>query len=354
MRFVGRGHPAIRATHAKTLEFSPDPQITARATCIVAVGTEADPIEPLAGRVRLRIVAGGERFSLEATANPSWDPSGPAVVRRSPLRLPGTFATDATASSADLPRALVAALQDPDALVTVDVVPVPDDRETVVLAYVDPASALPLSVRAERDRADTVVFQDAGARALAGPRPDDDPRNAGGPRTLVIATAALPVNPRPGAAIEVIGLGARLAAAAASPTPGPLVLAGPDDDVRALLRSTPATYRLVLGCEASRLPELLAQALEIRGSGSGVLTQQYAPPMRFTDATAPDLPSRDAVFVCLDAARPDDAIDPAVRSAIDALLADGVSTRTAARALTALTGRDRRNAYDTVVAWRGD
>jgi hypothetical protein len=254
----------------------------------------------------------------------------------------------------DLPRALVVALQDPDALVIVDVVPVPDDRETVVLAYVDPVGALPLSVRAEQERADTVLFQDAGARALIPPKNTGGPTNDGGPRTLVIATAGLPVNTRPGAAIEVVGLGAQLAAAAASPTPGPLVLAGPDDDARVMLRDTPATYRLVLGCEASRLPALLAQAHDIRGSSSGVLTQPYAPPLRFSDATTPDLPSRDAVFVCLDATAPDDAIDPAVRSAIDALLADGVSTRTAARALTALTGRDRRNAYDTVVAWRGD
>ena len=349
MRFVGRGHPAIRATHAKTLEISPEEQITARATCIVAVGAEADPLAPMAGRVRIRLAAGGERFSLEADANPSWDPSGPAVVRRSPLRLPGTFATGATASSADLPRALVAALQDPDALISVDVVAVPDDRETVVLAHVDPASStLPASVLAERERADTVLLQDAGARSFA------DPRSADGPRALVIATAGLPVNPRPAAAIEVIGLGARLAAAAASPTPGPLVLAGPDDDVRTLLRATPATYRLVLGCEAARLPALLEQAHDIRGSSSCVVTQEFAPPLRVADAATVDLPSRDAVYVCLDAARADDALEPAVRAAVDALLADGVPTRTAARALAALTGWDRRRAYDTVVAWKGD
>jgi hypothetical protein len=37
---------------------------------------------------------------------------------------------------------------------------------------------------------------------------------------------------------------------------------------------------------------------------------------------------------------------------VAALLADGVSTKTAANALATLTGWDRRRAYDTVLDWR--
>ncbi|WP_375497861.1 DUF371 domain-containing protein [uncultured Jatrophihabitans sp.] len=350
MRFVGRGHPAIRATHAKTLELSPDPDITARATCVIAVGTDAEPLAPMAGRVRIRISAGDARFSLDADANSSWDPAGPVVIRRSPLRRPGTFATGATASSADLPRELVRALQDPDALVTVDVVAIADDRPTVVLAYVDPAVAsLPSPLMAERERADTVIAQDAAARALAEPRAGD------GPRRLVIATADLPRPPLGWtSAVEVVGLPARLAVAAASPSRGPLVLADPAAEIRTALRDTPAAARLVLVVPAAGLADALDQARLIRGNAAGMVAQEYVHPVRTEGGAVPELPSSADVAVCFDAGGPDDALDPAVRAAVDALVADGVATRTAAKALAALTGWDRRRAYDAVVAWLRD
>ncbi|WP_375481990.1 DUF371 domain-containing protein [uncultured Jatrophihabitans sp.] len=352
MRFVGRGHPAVRATHAKTLELSPDPDITARATCVVAVGSEADPVAPMAGRVRIRVAAGGERFTLEADANPSWDPSGPAVIRRSPLRRPGTFATGATASAADLPRPLVAALQDPDALVTVDVTAVPDDRRTLVLYAADPALAAPVAgLRAEHQRAARVVAQDDGARHLLTTL--DEPPDGTGHRTLVVATADLPRPPdaTAGHRVEVVGLNARLATAAASPSGGPVVLAEPGADVRRSLRETPAAARLVVVVPAAALDELLGQARAIRGSSACVVAQEYVHPVRVESGATPELAGSADVAVCFDAAPPDEAFDPAVRAAVDALLADGVATRTAAKALVALTGWDRRRAYDAIVAW---
>ncbi|HEU5265600.1 MAG TPA: hypothetical protein VFU35_02825, partial [Jatrophihabitans sp.] len=57
------------------------------------------------------------------------------------------------------------------------------------------------------------------------------------------------------------------------------------------------------------------------------------------------------LFVCLGPGG--DELDPAVQTAVDQLLADGVSTRSAARALAALTGWPQRRAYDTVLSWRG-
>ena len=346
MRFVGRGHPAIRATHGKTLELSPDADITARATCVVAVGVEPEPAAPMAGRVRIRISAGDARFSLDADANSSWDPTGPVVVRRSPLRRPGTFATGATASSADLPRELVLALQDPDALVTVDVVALPAERATVVLAYVDPAAAqLPSSVLAERHGADTIVAQDDAARRLA------PPHRGTGRRTLVLATADLPRAPAGSGAVEVVGLNSRLAVAAASPSAGPVVFADAERDVRAALRDTPAAARLVVVVPARAVDDVLAQARAVRGSSACVVAQEFVHPLRVEDGGRPDLPTSTDVAICFDAGEPGHTLDPTVRAAVDALVADGVPTRTAAKALAALTGWDRRRAYDEVVAW---
>ncbi len=346
MRFTGRGHPAIRATHDKTLEIALDDDITARATCVVAVGGDADPAAPMAGPVRIRITVGDERFSLDAVANPCWEPGGTAVIRRSSLRLPGTFATGASASAADLPRDLVTALQDPGALVAVDVVAVPDPTPTVVLFAADATTAGPdARLAAELARADRVEPRDAGARRLAPARRGD------GPRRLVVATAGLPVNPDPGAdRIETVGLPAPLAAAAAA-GPGTVTLADPGADVREALRHTPASSRLVLTVAADRLDDLLTQAVRIRDRADGVAVQEFAPPVRFADGVAPVLASSADVSVCLAASPPAEALDPAVRAAVSELVSAGVPTRAVAKALAALTGWDRRRAYDAVLAW---
>jgi hypothetical protein len=343
---VGRGHDHIRATHAKTLELSIDPHITERATCVIAVGVQG-PATPMAGPVRIAISVAGETFELHALANSSWDPSGPAVIRRSPLRLPGTLATQADAASSDLPRALVLALQSPDTIVEVTIEPESTARDTVVLFAADPSRGTDPRLAAEIDAADTIVAEDDAARRLIPPRP-----GASG-RLLVVATRDLPgasVHAHlDAAAIETVGLPARLAAAAASPSRGPLTLAPDGADARELMRSTPAGHRLVLATEPDRLLAVLSLALDLRGTASATLAQDYAPPLRVLDGRIPELSSHQTVHVCLDAATESSALDPAVRAALKQLLADGVPTKTVAKVLTDLTGRPRREAYDAIL-----
>ncbi|MBE7188104.1 DUF371 domain-containing protein [Jatrophihabitans endophyticus] len=344
MRFVGRGHPAVRATHAKTLELTPGGELTERGTCIVAVGAEAQPAAPMAGPVRIRITAGGRSATLHATATSSWDPAGPIVVRRGPLRLPGTFATDADLAAADLPRDLVAALQDPDALVTVDVVAVPAETPTVVLFAADPSRPDDPRLRAELDAADTVEAQDAGARSLV------EQRQADGPRRLVVATADLPRPPDDAAAVEVVGLPPQLAVIAAAGAGDYLVTT--TGDVRRALRRTPAGGRVATVTTPTALPDLLALADEVRGSSRCTTAQPFGP-IRCADVEhPPQLVGRDPVFVCFASADRPDGLDPDVRSAIAGLLADGVPSKTAAAALAALSGMPRRAAYDAVLALR--
>jgi len=349
VQLAGRGHDAIRATHTKTIEITADESITERATCVIAVAAHPIPPAPLAGPVRVTITAGDEAFGLDAVANPSWDPRGPAVLRRSPLRLPGTLATHASAAAADLPRALVAALRDPHVRVEVRV-----DRAAaqpcIVLFAADPALAEDPRLAAELDAADAVVAEDAGARRLlhGSTRGRSAPRG----RLLAVATTDLPGASVSlgGAAVETVGLPARLAVAAACPSRAPLVL-GPDDaDPRALLRSTPSTHRLVLTVERARLADLLALAARERGTGLATVAQEYLSPVPAAPDALPVLPSNDVVYCCLHPAAGSDALDPAVRAAIIALLTDDVATKTAAHALAALTGWQRRRAYDAVLA----
>jgi hypothetical protein len=354
VRFVGRGHPAIRATHTKTLEISRDEEITERATCVVAVGARPEPAHPMAGPVRITLRVGEQSALITARGSPAWDPAGPAVIRHSPLRLPGTFATHADVAAADLPRELVAALQSPDAEIEVRVELLPTDRRTVVLFAADPSRPDDPRLRAELDAADAVIAEDDGARALLPPGAASRPTPNPG-RTLVVATADLPGarmwTDLKGADIDVIGLPAPLAAAAASPTPGPVLL-GTDGDPAELIRTAPSTARLVVRAGPEQLPALLALARQTRGTSGATIAQDYTPPQRVTAGEPVELPSRDPVHICFDAAEPSDSIEPAVRAAIDGLLAAGVTTKTAANALAALTGWDRRRAYDAVLSWR--
>lgn len=355
MRLVGHGSPAIRATHAKTLELTRDPEITERGTCIVAVDVE--PVAaPLAGPVRITISAGGEQFTLEARANSAWDPTGPAVIRRSPFRRPGTLATHATAAAADLPRPLVAALQDPGATVEVSVEPVGGRPCAVLLAlHEDGANAAQL--RAELAAADLVVAEDDEAARMLGERRRSSPVPVDG-RALVVAVRDLPgrsvVAALGSVAVETIGLPPALSAAAASPSRGPLLIAPPGADPRELMRDTPAGTRLVLRSDADRLPVLLALADDVRGPRGATVVQPYAPPLRVGAGTRPALPSRDPIVVCFDADSEEGALDPRVQAALDGLLADRVPTKTVANALATLTGWDRRRAYDLVVARRSE
>jgi hypothetical protein len=358
VRFVGHGHPAIRATHGKTLEIISDAAITERATCVVAVGARSEPPQPLAGPVRITITAGGASFTLDALANPLWDPSGPAVIRRSPLRLPGTLATGASAAAADLPRPLATALADPAADVEVLVEPAPT-TPAVVLFAADAARPADPTLAAEVAAADLVVAEDAAARRLV-------PLSSAVPdaqRVLLVAAVDLPgraltgsdpaiapsIARAAGHAIEVIGLPGPLAVAAACPSRAPLTIAPADSDPRTVLRAVPSTHRLVLTVPHDRVAGLLADAAAHRGQGRASVAQDFGPVLAAAPDAIPAPATHDDVHVCLHPAPPGDDLDPRVRSALAALVEDGVPTRTTARALAELTGWPRRRAYDAAL-----
>lgn len=354
VRFVGRGHPNIRATHAKTFELTHASDITQRATCVIAIEVRTDDGRPLAGPVQLTVrVADQPPFAIRARAHSGWLPGSTAIFRRSPMQLPDTYATCADAAAADFPRALAEAARSADAVVTVDVEPAPAEHHTVVLFAADPTRPNDERLRAEFAAADRVVCEDPGARQLADPPPAGD-----GHRTLVVATRELPGTTVLAALadlnckVEVVGLPAQLAAAAASPSRAPLVIGA--GRPASALRSARAQHRLLLRCTAAEVRALLELAGELRPDSIVALTQQYAPPLRVRAGDPAELPTEDVTYCCF-APAPDageraiDNADPAVTAAIRGLLADGVTTRTAASALAELTGMSRRAAYERVL-----
>jgi hypothetical protein len=370
LRITGHGHPQIRASHAKTLEFTPAGSVTPRATCVIAVGATIDPhgSRRLAGPVRITLTAGPHTFTLNATAYSGCDPARGAVIRRSRQRLPGTFATESDAAASDLPPPLVAALKSPATRVEAVAEPSrrPDGRAEMILAWADPTQPASPQLAAEAGAAAVVVAEDDPAGRLlaeAGRQPGDARAVTAavqeGKRILVLATDELPGATvtrwlaAPAVAVDVLGLPPPLAAAAASPSRGPLILASLHDLRQVMRRSSPGD-RICVTVDSRRLASVLTLASEIRGEAAAVIVARYSPPVRVTGGKLPPLTSG-LTACCLDGlpAPPAGAVEPNVASAVAELISSGASTRAVARALAELTGRPRQRAYQDVLAISG-
>jgi hypothetical protein len=367
------GHPALRATHTKTLEFSPDREVTERATCVIGVAGRVVG-RAVAGPVRIRIEAGDAVATVDAVANPDWA-GGTAVVRRGTDRRPDTLATEATAGAARLPRELLARITDPATRITVQLARLarrPDGRATLVLAWAAPGAAPAPRLTAELAAADAVVAEDADAgRLLAGQQRLSGSDAAEGllsgelPRVLVVATAGLPGVSTAAAlqfpdriVVEVAGLPAEVAVTAAAPARGPVQLAGavPRARIDAVLRSVPPETMLVVTVAADDLPALLERAAQRRGTATAaVLDPASGGLVRWgpVEGLRAERSSGELV-VALDGVPGDAELGEELTALLRALLADGVSARSAALALARVPGWSRRRAYDAVLRLDGD
>lgn len=136
--FTCRGHPAIRASHHKTLELTRDVDITERASCVVGVGGDWDDraLRSLGGRVEVELRVGDDVATFEADVSGAAVDHRALVFRRGPELAEKTFGFFSTSSAADLPRPLVAALQSPDAQLHVTLRTVADAGDRGGVLYV--------------------------------------------------------------------------------------------------------------------------------------------------------------------------------------------------------------------------
>lgn len=121
------GHPAIRASHAKTIELTRDRDVTAHATCVIGVRAEfdEDAAARLRGRLSIRFEAGDVAQVIEATAS-SFYVGGDLVIRTGGDLRERTFAWGASAGASTLDGALVERLRRPGSALTVTITA--DDR----------------------------------------------------------------------------------------------------------------------------------------------------------------------------------------------------------------------------------
>ncbi len=108
-----KGHPNIRASHGKTIEFTEDTTVTSAGTCILGVAAEFDPeaMRQLRGPVLIRMQCGDHHDEVKAETNPVYRLDDPLIIRKrqgAPLR---SFAMGADKASSEIDRGLIQALQ---------------------------------------------------------------------------------------------------------------------------------------------------------------------------------------------------------------------------------------------------
>jgi len=404
--FTARGHPGIAGSHAKTLELTRDPEVTRRATCVVGVGSDhGDDLLALRGDVEVTVACGGHSDTFTATVTPHYLGDAGLVFRRGPALRGRTFAGGATKTAAGLDRALVAALGERDAPVQVTVreLGTGDRRGVLFVVAVPIGNDDDLSPRARRvlEVADVVLaedtrrFRDLAART--GLRPpgrvesyhehNEDERAgaalahlAAGARVALVSDAGTPLCSDPGYLVVQRAVDAGYDV---TPVPGPssllavLSASGLPVDRFAYAGFLPrraAARRAALGARVAagetfvcheaphRVRALLADLADICGDWQVCVGREVTkvfeefvrgPAAEVAAAFADEEPKGEFTLVV---APPPGAPAPAPGATVDvdrlarALLDEGVTPRSAARALATLPGMSHKEAYARVLA----
>jgi 16S rRNA (cytidine1402-2'-O)-methyltransferase len=164
--FRCHGHSRITGSHTKTVEVTRDPDVTARATCVLGVRSEHDDRElgRLRGDVEVTLECAGVRDTFRATMSAFFLGDDGLVFRCGPGLRGRTLAFDATKSAAEIDRGLVRAVGDAEAElhVTIRELGRGDGRGALFVVSVPIGNDDDLSPRARRvlEAADVVLAED--------------------------------------------------------------------------------------------------------------------------------------------------------------------------------------------------
>jgi len=117
------GNENIRATHAKTIEFTKARDMTPRADCIIGTRAEFDvsELKKLSGKVRITVEAGGLEDIFKARINPNFNDDTEIVFRKSRYDSKRTLGFGLSKGSNRLDRDIVKIMQNPEAVMKVTI-----------------------------------------------------------------------------------------------------------------------------------------------------------------------------------------------------------------------------------------
>jgi len=126
--FKAKGHENILATHARTLEFTSDPDLSPDGDCIVGVSADFSPqqLKVLVdnhNRLCMRIKAGGLAEEVTFTVNKGFNSKREIVLRFSEFSSDRTLGFRASKSAAHLDRKLVKLLRNPGQEIVIEIEP---------------------------------------------------------------------------------------------------------------------------------------------------------------------------------------------------------------------------------------
>ena len=124
MIFKAKGHKNLLGTHATTLEFTKDLELTLKGDCIIGVKSDfsVEELKKLKGKIKITLsaakitgnVSEKESDIITAEINPYFNDDREMVIRTSDFTDKRTFAVNATKAAKDINRELIEKLKNPD------------------------------------------------------------------------------------------------------------------------------------------------------------------------------------------------------------------------------------------------
>jgi len=123
IRFTIKGHPDLRGTHAKTLEFKRGESLSQRETCVIGIGADWLPetVKRLRGRLLVTISHGETEDRFQAEVCRSYNARDVMVFRKSGKQSQVTLGIHSSKGAADMDRTLIKELADKNATAEVTI-----------------------------------------------------------------------------------------------------------------------------------------------------------------------------------------------------------------------------------------
>ncbi len=121
--FTVKGHPLLRGTHAKTLEFKRGESLSQKETCVIGVAADWLPetVKRLRGRLEVTITSGAVEDHFQAEVCRAYNARDVMVFRKSGKQSQVTLGVHSSKGATDIDRGLINRLAQEDATAVVTI-----------------------------------------------------------------------------------------------------------------------------------------------------------------------------------------------------------------------------------------